>query len=372
MSEKKYENIYVLIAAAGCSRRMKQFKPLLPLHDMCILESTLKNFQDAGLHNIITVVGYRKQKMIPILKKAGVLIVENNAYDETDMLESIRLGLQSVPPRADAVFLCPADVALVSPFTVQELIAHHRAFPSSVLLPAYHGECGHPPLFTRPVMEALTHYKGDKGMRGVLEMFQDDTEILEVPDPEILEDADLPKDYERLKAAAKNRAVPSVRVCEDIWDYVKTPSRVRAHCRAVERTALKLAEAYEARHDSRSSSLIDVTVLSRAALLHDMLKTQPHHAKAAADMLELMGYCGVAGCVRYHKQLPTHFRDTVNETTLLYLADRLVIEDRSVSLAERFLEKKAGFTGNTEALECLERDRKTAEHLYELIRGEKP
>lgn len=81
MSEKKYENIYVLIAAAGCSRRMKQFKPLLPLHDMCILESTLKNFQDAGLHNIITVVGYRKQKMIPILKKAGVLIVENNAYD---------------------------------------------------------------------------------------------------------------------------------------------------------------------------------------------------------------------------------------------------------------------------------------------------
>ena len=127
MSEKKYENIYVLIAAAGCSRRMKQFKPLLPLHDMCILESTLKNFQDAGLHNIITVVGYRKQKMIPILKKAGVLIVENNAYDETDMLESIRLGLQSVPPWADAVFLCPADVALVSPFTVQELIAHHRA-----------------------------------------------------------------------------------------------------------------------------------------------------------------------------------------------------------------------------------------------------
>ena len=164
-----------MIAAAGCSRRMKQFKPLLPLSDKCILESTLKNFQDAGLHNIITVVGYRKQKMIPILEKAGVFIVENNAYDETDMLESIRLGLQSLPPRANAVFLCPADVALVSPFTIRELIAHHRAFPSAVLLPSYHGETGHPPLFTRPVIEALADYRGDNGMHGVLELFRDDT-----------------------------------------------------------------------------------------------------------------------------------------------------------------------------------------------------
>ena len=85
---------------------MNHLNPLLPLNDKCILESTLKNFQDAGLHNIITVVGYRKQKMIPILEKAGVFIVENNAYDETDMLESIRLGLQSLPPRANIFMPC--------------------------------------------------------------------------------------------------------------------------------------------------------------------------------------------------------------------------------------------------------------------------
>lgn len=368
MSQKKYDDIYVVIAAAGCSRRMKQFKPLLPLNDKCILESTLKNFQDAGLHNIITVVGYRKQKMIPILEKAGVFIVENNAYDETDMLESIRLGLQSLPPRANAVFLCPADVALVSPFTIRELIAHHRAFPSAVLLPSYHGETGHPPLFTRPVIEALGDYREDNGMRGVLELFRDDTKILEVPDPEILEDADLPKDYERLKVAAKNRGIPNTQVCEDIWNYVKTPSRVRAHCIAVEETARQLAEEYSAEHNIH----IDQKILSRAALLHDIQKGQPHHAEAAADILELMGCCRIAECIRYHKQLPPQLWDTVNESTLLYLADRLVIEDRRVNLSERFRQKAERFAGNPDALACLERDRKTAEHLYEMIRGEKP
>lgn len=104
-----------------------------------------EEFSGCGTAQYYNCCGIPETKDDSHSEKAGVLIVENNAYDETDMLESIRLGLQSVPPQADAVFLCPADVALVSPFTVQELIAHHRAFPSSVLLPAYHGECGHPP-----------------------------------------------------------------------------------------------------------------------------------------------------------------------------------------------------------------------------------
>ena len=137
------------------------------------------------------------------------------------------------------------------------------------------------------------------------------------------------------------------------------------HSLSVAQKALKIVDAHPNLPINRS-------FVREAALLHDIQKGQPHHAEAAADILELMGCCRIAECIRYHKQLPPQLWDTVNESTLLYLADRLVIEDRRVNLSERFRQKAERFAGNPDALACLERDRKTAEHLYEMIRGEKP
>lgn len=365
------DDIHVLITAAGCSRRMKQFKPLMPLGNSCILESTIRNFRTAGLHNLTVVVGYRKQSLIPLLRKHGVRIVENPAYDETDMLESVKLGLQAILPDAGAVFLCPADVALLSPFTIREMVRAFTDSPVPVLIPTYHQANGHPPLLSREAAWEILNYQGDCGVRGVLQQFDSETRYLEVPDSEILEDTDLPEDYERLKAAWQNRGIPSRQTCFDIWNYVDTPDRVRAHCLSVEQTALKLAEDYQQRSASPKAA-VNTGMLSAAALLHDMLRTSPNHAHAAADLLTEMCYDKISPMVRYHKNLPLRFHNTVNETTLLYLSDRLVIDSSSATLEEKYREKTLRYAGNPQAVSRIKADRKIAEHLYEMIRGEKP
>ena len=105
--------------------------------------------------------------------------------------------------------------------------------------------------------------------------------------------------------------------------------RIEAHCRAVARQAVRIAEALPVR--------LDRELLESAALLHDVARAQPDHAAAAAAYLRDLGYDRAADLVALH-----HDQDgaTLDEAAILFLADKCVAEDRVVPLAERF-EKSA-------------------------------
>ncbi|MGI6012111.1 MAG: nucleotidyltransferase family protein [Ruminococcus sp.] len=197
----------VLIVAAGCSRRMKKFKPLLPLGDGCILQSTISNFQKAGLKNILVVVGYKRHEVIPLLKKMNVRYVINRDYDETDMLESVKLGLKEIKDGAFGILLCPGDVPLILPETIKRAAEVFRKEKPRILIPTYHGKPGHPPVFSGEMIGEIIRHEGEKGLRGVFEEYESRKEVryLEVDDEEILQDTDLPEDYERLLQAYEQR-----------------------------------------------------------------------------------------------------------------------------------------------------------------------
>lgn len=203
----RYQDYTALIVAAGCSRRMKKFKPLLPLGDGCILQSVIENFLKAGVNRIIVVVGYRRHEVIPLLKKLKVRYVENRDYDETDMLESIRLGLEAVKPDTAGILFCPGDVPLIFPKTIQQVIEAYEKQLGKILVPTCRGEAGHPPIFSWGVAQQIIHHRGENGLRGIIGEYESRREVgyLEVDDEEILQDTDLPRDYERLLKAYEQR-----------------------------------------------------------------------------------------------------------------------------------------------------------------------
>lgn len=188
----------VLIVAAGCSRRMKKFKPMLPLGNGTLLESTIGSFRKAGFSNITVVVGYQKQKLTRILQKYDIQIVENPEYDQSDMMESIKCGIREMQLPERGILFCPGDVPMIAPETIQRTVEVYEQTGARILIPTYHGEPGHPPVFSIAVCQAILEYRGDAGLRGVLAELSDITEYLEVEDPEILMDTDLPEDYQRL------------------------------------------------------------------------------------------------------------------------------------------------------------------------------
>ncbi|MBN1629704.1 MAG: HD domain-containing protein, partial [Thermoleophilia bacterium] len=82
---------------------------------------------------------------------------------------------------------------------------------------------------------------------------------------------------------------------------------------------------------------LDVGLVRTACLLHDLARTRPKHAAVAQRILTTLGLDRLGEIVGAHMVLPPEQIDTPlpTEAQLLYLADKLVIDDRIAGLDEK-------------------------------------
>ena len=149
---------------------------------------------------------------------------------------------------------------------------------------------------------------------------------------------------------------PLTRGLADLLLTVASPgAQIEAHCRAVEREARRIADALPL--------ALDLELLSAAALLHDVARAEPDHARVAAAYLRELGYGDAAYIVAQHHD---HDGSILNEAGILYLADKCVLEDQVVPLAERFAASE-GKCLTEEAKEAHARRYAAAERLREEV-----
>ena len=74
-----------------------------------------------------------------------------------------------------------------------------------------------------------------------------------------------------------------------------TPAHVKAHCRAVAETALKLGETL-----NKHGYSLDLSLIEGAGLAHDVARTSDEHWKIGADALDSLGYHDEADIIRVH------------------------------------------------------------------------
>ena len=88
----------VIIPVAGMGHRMKSYGPKCLLHadaNYTIIERIILNVYEACPHSdIITVVGFDADKVIKTIPR-DVRIVENQLYEQTNVVESLRLALNN-------------------------------------------------------------------------------------------------------------------------------------------------------------------------------------------------------------------------------------------------------------------------------------
>lgn len=334
---KNRNNIHVIIAAAGNSSRMADFKPLLSIGDCCMIERTINNFKIAGLESITVVTGHRREELLPVLYRTRVHEAVNDQFEYMDMFFSILVGLKSVSEDYGAVLICPADMPLIRPFTIQQLVHEWESFGDPVLIPTYFGKEGHPLLLSKSIIPSLFNYHGSKGLRGALNQLEENIRFLELPDSGMTKDADFRADYLKLLEAYLLRNYPDVKLCESIWNFSDTPEKVREHCYAVTKLAKNICNAVNEAWESQNiQRRLNVRLVESAALLHDVLRTKPNHAAAGARLLSDMGYEEVAKIVECHQQIQADNFEDVNESTLVFLADKLVIDADRCTLFQRY------------------------------------
>lgn len=197
-----------IIVAAGLSSRMGEFKPLLPFRGSTIIENAINTMKQAGIATIVVVIGYNKEVMELALEGSNVITVYNPNYATSDMMTSIKLGIECIIriqntdendlPPIEGVFILPGDMPAVSPATLVKIHIEMEDSKVKIIFPTVQGRKKHPPLIRVELLREIYNYQGDMGLRGALERYEMDTAYLEVDDYGCTIDTDTPQDYKRL------------------------------------------------------------------------------------------------------------------------------------------------------------------------------
>src|SRR5437588_1011626 len=82
---KTSESIAAVLLAAGRSRRMGAFKPLLPFGDVSVVEACAANLRAAGVGEVVVVVGHRAAEVRAALAHLSFVRFAVNDDAESEM-----------------------------------------------------------------------------------------------------------------------------------------------------------------------------------------------------------------------------------------------------------------------------------------------
>lgn len=319
-----------LIAAAGRSRRMDGFKPLMELNGFPMICMTVQSLQNAGIRDITVVTGCRAREMEAVLKPLKVKTVENTAYADTDMLYSIQMGLRAVKD-ADAVFFLPGDVPMVSPGSMRKMKEELTRIPdqTQVFQPVVGPKKAHPPVLLPSAYDCILGYKGEGGLGGAFSAMG--VKAVELEDAGALADADFREDFEKLKDFARTHKGVSKEVCEALYEKAGLPEHIRAHCRAVGELAGSVADRLTAH-----GACLDIELCRSGGYLHDLCRLSGNHEAAAGVFLRREGYAALAGIAEKHKGFTEEPETICEESVIVRVADKLIREDKRVPLEVRY------------------------------------
>lgn len=195
-----------LVLAAGLSSRMGAFKPLMRIGDKTLVEHSIESLFRGGAQVVTVVLGYRNGEIQELLSKAfpQVRFALNPAYDTTDMLASIKIGVSAIAP-CDAFFLLPGDMPAVNKSTMSALTSALAGANASVAIPTVDGRRKHPPLVRTSFTSNILSYHGEEGLRGIWRSYDGHIVEVAVQDNGCLLDADNMDDFMKLSCYLQNR-----------------------------------------------------------------------------------------------------------------------------------------------------------------------
>ncbi|HET6461772.1 MAG TPA: NTP transferase domain-containing protein [Syntrophales bacterium] len=344
------QEVTAIILAAGSSLRTKDFKPLLLIGGMTILERTVRLFQQNGIRDTKVVVGHRWKDLVPVLQYCGATWVVNEDYQQ-GMFSSVVAGISRLEVGREAFFLLPVDIPLVRSQTIRDLLKAYPKAGRHILYPTFQGTRGHPPLIAKTFTEKVSLWNGDGGLRSFLRQHETESLEVEVVDEYILQDIDTMADYEELVLRHRNYEVPSIMECREILTKKFPVARsLLEHCQKVAQVAFRLGEEL-----NRSGHQLNLGLIVAGSLLHDMAKDQPHHAKTGERFLEELGFPAVAKVVGTHQDIFLRKEDQLTEEDIVYLADKMVRGNQLVPLQEGYQIAKERFATDPQASVAVEK-----------------
>jgi molybdenum cofactor cytidylyltransferase len=187
----KSGRIVGIVLAAGKSQRMGEFKPLMQIAGMPMLQRVIENAKEGGLEPLIVVSGFAAERVREIIARCGASEVYNGDFED-GMLSSVKVGVTALA-EAGAFMIVLGDQPGVMPRTYRRIVEVWKESGARVVVPKFEGRKGHPVLFDRECAKEILELQAGQTLRDVVER---GAQEVEVDDPGVLADVDTQDDYQ--------------------------------------------------------------------------------------------------------------------------------------------------------------------------------
>lgn len=189
--------ISAVLLAAGESRRMGDFKQLLRLGDKSFVEHCVDNLLASRVGEVIVVTGHRESEVRRAIGARRVTFAYNPEY-KSGMASSIKRGVHALSANVQACVLALVDQPRIEADVINRIIETYENAQPLIVIPTYEGKNGHPILLDLSIKEEILNMDPVQGLREVIHAHRGETRRVEVSDRRVLEDCDLPEDYQSM------------------------------------------------------------------------------------------------------------------------------------------------------------------------------
>jgi molybdate transport repressor ModE-like protein len=194
----KISRIGGLIAAAS----IRDAAPMLQVGAIPVIRRIVISFQQAGIFPIVVITGVDEDAVKAQLASYGVIFIRNEAAEQPQLMESVKLGLSYLRGKCDRVAFTPVNVPMFTPDTLDRL----QSTAGDVVTPSCHGQGGHPVLLSEAVIPDILAYEGENGLRGAISALGDRRVWVPVEDEGVLTSVHNEAQL-RARLAEHNRAI---------------------------------------------------------------------------------------------------------------------------------------------------------------------
>ncbi len=190
-----------VVLAAGASTRFGSPKALAHLEGRPILEHVLDAIREAGIEEIVVVLGTAAEEI-----EEGIDWLDEHRVRNADpryLSSSLQVGLAAIDdldlePPARAALVALGDQPRMRPEVIRALLAAARSTDRPMIAPRYAGGGGpNPLLIRRDAFDLADEASGDRGLGPLLDERSD--LVLEVPVEGTNPDVDTPADLAALE-----------------------------------------------------------------------------------------------------------------------------------------------------------------------------
>lgn len=193
--------VYAILLAAGESKRCRPNKLFLPWGEETVLERSVANLLNSRLA-VVVVLGHQAKRAEALLKGKDCHLAKNPDYLEgmgSSVIRGVAYCLENlIGEEAAGIMLALGDEPFIEREVIDRLVASFRESSKGIVVPAYRGRRGHPPIFHSRYAEELMEAAERTGARELFRRYPDEVAQVEVETDAILLDIDTKEDYERL------------------------------------------------------------------------------------------------------------------------------------------------------------------------------